>query len=73
MIQDRGFTYYTPEEAVREKIVEPCPGLKELQRRAKTESKCEVCGQPAWKIADTGLCFSCTTGEAEPDDEVELL
>ena len=42
------------------------------KRQAKSNKKCEVCGQPAWRYAGTGLCFICTTGEADASEDYEL-
>ena len=46
--------------------------LKELQKRKSDNGECE-CGQPVWKLVGTGLCFSCTTGEADNSDDYELI
>jgi ribosomal protein S14 len=62
--------YITPEEA--HKLMPEVP-LKEWRRRARSKAKCEVCGQPTWKYADTGLCFTCTTGEADASEDYELI
>jgi len=67
------FEYITPEQAVALKVSTPCPGLKAYQRMARNQGTCEVCDQPLWKLAGTGLCFTCTTGEADADGEYELL
>lgn len=66
------FTFITPEQAVERGALDPCPGLEEYQRRAQSRKKCEVCEQPVWKIVDTDLCFTCTTGEAGADEDYEL-
>ena len=46
--------------------------IKELTRLAKQKGKCGVCEQEAWRYADTGLCFTCTTGEADASEDYEL-
>lgn len=49
-------------------------GLKSTLRDFKAGVKCE-CGNPIWVIgsAVTGnACFTCITGEAQPDDEYEI-
>jgi hypothetical protein len=33
---------------------------------------CEVCGRHVWRYAETGLCFTCTTGESNSDDDYEV-
>jgi uncharacterized Zn finger protein (UPF0148 family) len=51
--------------------------LKELIEVSKmTENKCDVCGMPIWRYGhgnETGLCFTCTTGEADSSEDYELL
>ena len=35
---------------------------------------CEICEvEKIWKFADTGMCFSCTTGETDASDDYELI
>jgi len=67
------FVYLTPYQAVALGAIKPCPGLEEYERRAKLNRPCLVCGQPEWKIVDTELCFTCTTGEANAEAEYELI
>lgn len=44
------------------------------QRRARINSYCEVCHrEPVWRFGQTGMCFSCTTGESDPSDDYELI
>lgn len=63
--------YLTPEEALPQ-----CTGitLAELQERATAPpAKCQVCAtEEVWRFAGTGMCFSCTTGEADASDDLEL-
>ncbi|GAF69270.1 unnamed protein product [marine sediment metagenome] len=41
---------------------------------AKNDSICEVCEmEKVWKLVDCGMCFSCTTGEADASDDYELI
>lgn len=49
--------------------------LEELVVLANSEDKlCEACEtENAWKYAETGLCFSCTTGESDASDDYELV
>lgn len=34
--------------------------------------RCLNCNEFEWKYAETGLCFSCTTGEADAGEDMEL-
>ena len=69
------FTFISPEQAMKfhntlnPKDTKPISYWVKL---AKSNKKCEVCGQPAWKFGQTGLCFSCTTGEWDNSDDYEL-
>ena len=42
----------------------------------KSGGKCNSCGSPIWVIGSAIVgwngCFSCITGEAEPDDDYEI-
>jgi hypothetical protein len=66
------FNYITPEEYLKIKDITDKRTLKQLKKAAASNPICEVCGQPAWKLGGTGLCFSCTTGEADNTDDYEL-
>jgi len=47
---------------------------EELHRMARTTGKCEVCGSlPIWRLAQTGMCFPCTTGESDASEDYELI
>lgn len=47
--------------------------LEFYQRLAGNDNMCEVCeSEKVWKLVDTGMCFSCTTGEADASDDYEL-
>ena len=46
--------------------------LNTLKRMAKNKSTCMNCDEKVWKLGDTGLCFSCTTGEASAEEDYEL-
>lgn len=50
----------------------PVHTLEDFRKAAHSKGKCEVCGQPVWKMAMTGLCFSCTTGEPDASNDYEL-
>ncbi len=45
---------------------------KELEKMAKDDGECEVCGRPVWRIVGLGMCFTCTTGESDASDDYEL-
>lgn len=70
-------TYMTPAEywrwIERDGIVSPFATLDEVRAQARSDERCSVCGFPAWKLADTGLCFTCTTGEADASADMELV
>ena len=61
-------SYITPEKAHE---LNPSTPLSEYQSQARDRSKCQ-CGQPVWRYAGTGLCFTCTTGEADASEDYEL-
>ena len=67
----RDFNFISPEEAARLNIDNTSGGVDHYKALAANESTCD-CGQPVWKLADTGLCFSCTTGESDASDDYEL-
>lgn len=64
------FIFITPEDYFK---IDKHLSLAELRRRARSKGGCEVCGQPVWKLAGTGLCFTCTTGEADASNDYELF
>lgn len=48
--------------------------LKTLESLAnKKAGTCLNCDELEWKLGGTGLCFSCTTGEADASDDYELV
>jgi hypothetical protein len=63
--------YITPEKAV--KLGMRGFSLSELKEMAKDNSECEVCSLPVWRLVGTGMCFTCTTGEADASDDFELI
>lgn len=65
--------YVTPEEYVDE-FGEKEHTLEELRRIAnRPDTPCIVCeGENAWKLGQSGMCFSCTTGEADAGEDLEL-
>lgn len=47
--------------------------LEELHKNARARGRCENCGQPIWRLVNNGMCFTCTTGEADASDDYELI
>lgn len=64
--------YLTPEQAFKKKVF-PGDSLADYKRKALLDEECMVCGQPIWKLVDTGMCFTCTTGEADASEDYELI
>ena len=46
--------------------------LAEVEKASRIGGKCDVCDKPVWRLAQTGLCFTCTTGEADDSEDFEL-
>lgn len=46
--------------------------LKYLQHLALSNKRCGNCDEHVWRYAGTGLCFSCTTGEADASENYEI-
>ena len=65
--------FITPEEYFKIQSQATPLTLATLAKRSKSKERCEVCGLPAWKIAATGLCFHCTTGESDSTYDYELI
>lgn len=66
--------YITPEEAYKHSKGVNNRTLKYYQELTKATGRCIICGiEDIWKYARTGLCFSCTTGEADASDDYELI
>lgn len=68
--------YLTPEEAFKkhkELNDPPIHSLKDFETFAENYTMCEICGsEHVWKMVDTGMCFTCTTGEADASEDSEL-
>ena len=48
--------------------------LKDYEEAAKDNSICMACNNsPVWKLVGTGMCFTCTTGEADASEDYELI
>jgi hypothetical protein len=52
--------------------VDPKLTEEEFERAARDNSRCYCCGRHVWRYAGTGMCFTCTTGEANSSDDYEL-
>lgn len=68
------FVYITP-EAYAGKTPDKEDTIKRLRRLAAQPPKpCDSCkSEPRWKLADTGMCFACTTGESDNSNDYELV
>jgi len=66
----------TPEQAKKMDDATPNGRRKPLsyyERLTKNHSVCENCDEKVWRLVDTGLCFSCTTGQADASGDYELI
>lgn len=61
-------SYITPEKA---HAMDPKTPLSHYVEAARDKRKCQ-CGEPVWRYAGTGLCFTCTTGESDASGDYEL-
>ena len=68
------FCFITPEKMIKQ-YPDEAKKFKRYKHLASLPDKlCEVCKQEtAWKMAETGMCFSCTTGESDASDDYELI
>lgn len=51
------------------------PSLSEENylRIASNDGRCYCCKQRhVWRLAHTGMCFTCTTGESDASDDYEI-
>jgi hypothetical protein len=63
--------YITPEQAIAKG---DSRSIEELTTMAESDAgDCDVCEQPAWKFGGAGMCFTCTTGEADSSADYELI
>jgi hypothetical protein len=69
------FEYITPKKYKSLKNNPDKITFEELQILAnRTPKLCYICHQyKEWKLGDSGLCFSCTTGESDASDDYELI
>jgi len=62
--------YITPQES---KDAGDTRSLQELIALAKRKPRrCFNCDEMQWNYGGCGMCFSCTTGEADASDDLEL-
>jgi len=64
--------YITPEKAFKLNRGNNGRNLDWYKRHQKDHSMCQCGQEKVWRYAGTGLCFSCTTGEADASDDYEL-
>ena len=66
------FSFITPEEYHKKYPKQST--LEKLKKIANRKAKtCDNCDEREWKMADCGLCFTCTTGESDASDDYELI
>lgn len=63
--------YITPEKAYEIRLDDHA-SLADYRKMAADTSRCQ-CGEPVWRFGGQGLCFSCTTGEADASEDYELI
>jgi hypothetical protein len=52
--------------------VDPTINEEEFRLLSRNHSLCGNCDNHVWRYAATGLCFTCTTGEADSSDDYEI-
>ena len=67
------FNMITAEEYFMFKCPSDTRTAEELVKCSKDHRKCEICGEPVWKLAQTGMCFHHTTGEFDDSYDYELI
>ena len=68
------YKYFTPKQAFKKKANPMYLTLKDYEEAAKDNSICMACNNsPVWKLVGTGMCFTCTTGEADASEDYELI
>lgn len=67
------FIYITPVKAAELDIHHNGKDADYYKNLNERNHECENCSNSAWKLADTGLCFSCTTGETDASEDYELI
>ena len=61
------FTYLTPEEAFEQAL----DTLEQCEKMARDERLC-ACGQHVWRYSQSGMCFTCVTGESDALGDYEI-
>jgi len=65
------FIFITPEEYHRKYPKEST--LEKLKKMQKRKAKvCQKCDELEWKMAECGMCFTCTTGESNANEDYEI-
>ena len=66
--------FLTPQQASRLiKVDGNYKSIKLWNARANDNRTCFVCDEKVWKLVNTDLCFTCTTGESDASDDYELI
>jgi hypothetical protein len=65
------FVYVTPEKAFEKDLLKG-KSLAHYQALNRNKQTCCNCENAVWKLVDTQMCFSCTTGETDASDDYEL-
>lgn len=70
-------SYITPEKAAKlHNTIESNDkvSVAHYEHLSKNKQMCFVCKiEKVWRFGGCGMCFSCTTGEADASDDYELL
>jgi hypothetical protein len=65
-------TLLTPKEAFEKDVIKGTT-LPEYEVLSRMKGMCIVCRKDEiWKLANTEMCFSCTTGESDASEDYEL-
>lgn len=67
------FNFVTPSEMIKAHPNESKKYRKYVYLSRLPDKTCINCPEKAWKMAETDLCFTCTTGEWDASDDYELL
>lgn len=63
------FVLKSPKEMAR---IDPQHTEKEWREIASNYGTCD-CGSPIWRYGQSGMCFSCTTGESDASEDYEVI
>jgi len=65
--------YIAIKEAFTKYQSNPPHSKRELNRMARNHKTCMNCDEKVWRFGGCELCFSCTTGESDASDDIELI